>query len=84
MKFGLLPSFFEDADATADGYRGLELLASAVLLLDRNYQVAYADSTTENLFELSKKQIVGHTPRQIFGDAGTFLLPSTKPLPEKH
>jgi two-component system nitrogen regulation sensor histidine kinase GlnL len=27
----------------------------------------------ENLFELSKKQIVGHTPTQIFGDPGGLL-----------
>jgi two-component system nitrogen regulation sensor histidine kinase GlnL len=68
VKFGLLPSFVDDG-----AYRGLELLATAVLMLDRGCRVTYANPAAENLFELSKKQIIGHTPTQIFGDPGGLL-----------
>jgi len=71
VKFGLLPSFIDDPANGA--YRGLELLATAVLMLDRGCRVTYANPAAENLFELSKKQIVGHTPTQIFGDPGGLL-----------
>jgi two-component system nitrogen regulation sensor histidine kinase GlnL len=49
---------------------GLELLATAVLLLDRGRRVAYANPAAENLFELSARHLVGHAPTQIFADAG--------------
>jgi len=67
VKFSLLPPFASDGSAGA--FRGLDLLATAVLALDRTRRVAYANPAAENLFELSKKQIVGHTPKEIFGDA---------------
>jgi two-component system nitrogen regulation sensor histidine kinase GlnL len=48
---------------------GLELLATAVLMLDSARRVTYANPAAENLFELAKKHLVGHRPDQIFGDA---------------
>jgi two-component system, NtrC family, nitrogen regulation sensor histidine kinase GlnL len=71
VRFGLLPSFIDSA--TSGAYRGLELLATAVLLLDRRGLVIYANPAAENLFELSKKQIAGHTLIQIFGDPAGLL-----------
>src|SRR5207244_3869503 len=50
-------------------YPGLELLATAVLLLDSDLAICYATPAAENLFELSKKQLLGHTPAMLFGDA---------------
>ncbi len=67
MKFTLLPPFA--SDSIAGPYRGLDLLATAVLALDRSRRVIYANPAAENLFELSRRQIVGHTPKEIFGDA---------------
>ncbi len=67
VKFSLLPPFA--SDGTAAAFRGLDLLATAVLVQDRSRRVVYANPAAENLFELSKKQIVGHTPKEIFGDA---------------
>ena len=45
---------------------GLEILATAVLLLDRNHIIVYANPAAENLFELSMRHLVGHAPAQVF------------------
>jgi len=50
-------------------FAGLELLATAVLLLDRARRVTYANPAAENLFALSKKHLVGHRPDQVFSEA---------------
>jgi two-component system nitrogen regulation sensor histidine kinase GlnL len=49
-------------------YPGLELLATAVLLLRADRRVAYANPAAENLFELSRVKLVGHTTEELFGD----------------
>ena len=48
---------------------GLEILATAVLLLDRDRSIVYANPAAENLFELSARHLVGHSPAQVFADA---------------
>jgi two-component system, NtrC family, nitrogen regulation sensor histidine kinase GlnL len=45
---------------------GLEILATAVLLLDRRRIIVYANPAAENLFELSARHLVGHVPGQVF------------------
>ena len=64
---GLLPPQIGSHGASA--FAGLELLATAVLVLDRERCVRYANPAAENLFELSKKHLVGHRPDQIFNEA---------------
>lgn len=54
-------------------FAGLELLATAVLLLDDERVVVHANAAAENLFELSKRQLVGRRPQDIFNDAGLLL-----------
>jgi two-component system nitrogen regulation sensor histidine kinase GlnL len=56
-------------DDVKGAFAGLELLATAVLLLDRTRRVTYANPAAENLFALSKKHIVGHRPGKVFADA---------------
>jgi two-component system nitrogen regulation sensor histidine kinase GlnL len=46
---------------------GLELLATAVLLLARDGRVQWANPSAENLFELSRKKLVRHRPAELFG-----------------
>jgi two-component system nitrogen regulation sensor histidine kinase GlnL len=58
-----------DGAPPAFAYPGLELLATAVLLLDRARNVVYANPAAENLFELSAKHLTGISPRQVFADA---------------
>ncbi len=60
---------FPPIDETAPPYAGLELLATAVLLLTANLRVIYANPAAENLFELSRRQLVGQPARLLFGDA---------------
>jgi two-component system, NtrC family, nitrogen regulation sensor histidine kinase GlnL len=50
-------------------HHGLEILATAVLLLDRARGIVYANPAAENLFELSARHLEGHTPAQVFADA---------------
>ena len=47
---------------------GLDLLATAIMLVDRELTVRYANAAAENLFELSTKALVGHTLVDIFSD----------------
>ena len=41
------------------------MLAAAVLLLRNDGRVRYANPAAENLFELSRAKLVGHTPRAL-------------------
>jgi two-component system nitrogen regulation sensor histidine kinase GlnL len=45
---------------------GLEHLATAVVLVDQGLTVRYANPAAENLFELSRKSLVGHRLTAIF------------------
>jgi two-component system, NtrC family, nitrogen regulation sensor histidine kinase GlnL len=56
-------------DIAMHAYPGLELLATAVLLLDQRRTVVYANPAAENLFELSRKHLIGHLPSELFADA---------------
>jgi two-component system nitrogen regulation sensor histidine kinase GlnL len=60
---------FPAAAETAPACAGLEMLATAVLMLDSSRRVTYANAAAENLFELAKKHLLGHRPDQIFADA---------------
>ena len=54
-------------------FHGLELLAAAVILLDQDLLIQYANPAAENLFELSSKNMVGRPLSEIFDDPGTLL-----------
>ena len=56
------------ADAPA-AYSGLELLATAVFLLQFDRCIAYANPAAENLFEMSRTKLIGQRVNEIFGDA---------------
>lgn len=47
-------------------FAGLEHLATAVILLDGNHQIAYANPAAELLFAVSSKQIVKQPISQVF------------------
>jgi nitrogen-specific signal transduction histidine kinase len=51
MRLRLIPSKAPESPPAAR--RGLELLATAVLLLDESCRVTYVNPAAENLFELS-------------------------------
>ena len=52
---------------------GLDLLATAVILLDGGRRIRYANAAAENLFALSRKQLIGRTPDAVFNDAGRLM-----------
>jgi len=74
------PPLFSPADEGASQYPGLELLATAVLLLGEDLVVRYANPAAENLFELSRRQLAGHSARALFGDAPALFLAVNKAL----
>jgi len=47
---------------------GLDLLATAIVLVDRELTVRYANPAAENLFELSTRALVGHALVEIFAE----------------
>lgn len=55
---------------------GLEHLSTAVLLLDREFCVRYANPAAENLFEFSSKSIAGTPVNQIFVETGGLISAS--------
>jgi len=68
------------AEETQERYPGLDLLATAVLLLDQNLQICYANPAAENLFELSQRQLRDHCARAVFGDAPALFQAIDKAL----
>jgi len=65
VKFPSLLSIAGDDAKSA--HPGLELLATAVLLLDRTLTIVYANAAAE------KKQIAGRRPREVFIDSGNLI-----------
>jgi len=62
--------FFPSSAAShAPSFPGLDLLATAVLMLRSDDRVIYVNPAAENLFELSRQKLLGGTPAEIFGDA---------------
>ncbi|MDQ6618569.1 MAG: nitrogen regulation protein NR(II) [Pseudomonadota bacterium] len=54
-------------------HAGLDLLATAVLLLGPGNRVVYANPAAENLFEVSRKQLADRTPAELFADAAGLI-----------
>ncbi len=74
------PPPFSPADETPPFCSGLELLATAVVLLDGDLDIRYVNPAAENLFELSKRQLIGHPARSVFGDAPALFQAIEKAL----
>ncbi|HUL40351.1 MAG TPA: nitrogen regulation protein NR(II) [Burkholderiales bacterium] len=53
-------------------FQGLELLAAAVILLDHDLLMIYANPAAENLFELSTRSMTRRSLSDIFANAGTL------------
>ncbi|MGH8713885.1 MAG: nitrogen regulation protein NR(II) [Casimicrobiaceae bacterium] len=74
------PPLFPNTDEGPASCAGLELLATAVVLLDGRLDIRYANPAAENLFELSKRQLNGHPARGVFGDAPALFQAIDKAL----
>jgi two-component system nitrogen regulation sensor histidine kinase GlnL len=51
-------------------YAGLDLLATAVLIVGADGAVAYANQAAEQLFDLSRRSLVGHRTARLFAEEG--------------
>ena len=67
LKLHLFPT--ADIDDAPAAYPGLELLATAVLLVHSDRRIGYANPAAENLFEVSRAKLMGQRVNEIFGDA---------------
>jgi len=74
------PPFSSPSDEVPGPFSGLELLATAVLLLAEDLAVAYANPAAENLFELSRRQLVGSSARALFGEVPALFQAIDKAL----
>ena len=61
-------------------FPGLELLATAVLLLTETLEVSYVNPAAENLFELSRRQLLSASLKSLFGDAPALFQAIDKAL----
>jgi two-component system nitrogen regulation sensor histidine kinase GlnL len=68
----------DEGGAPAYGFNGLDLLATAVLVLGPQRHVLHANPAAENLFEMSRKQLVDRTPQELFGDAPALCAAVSK------
>ena len=57
------------ARAGGEPWPGLELLSTAVLVLDAGHAIMYVNPAAENLFEVSRGKLVGQTTREVFGES---------------
>ncbi|HTH95626.1 MAG TPA: nitrogen regulation protein NR(II) [Rhodocyclaceae bacterium] len=53
---------------TPSAFAGLDLLSSAVVLVDAKLQIRYINPSAENLFAVSQRLLIGHPLRQLVGD----------------
>lgn len=54
-------------------YTGLDFLATAVILLDRDLKIQYVNPAAENLFKLSTKSSQGKTLTEVFSDCDELV-----------
>jgi two-component system nitrogen regulation sensor histidine kinase GlnL len=59
-------------------HAGLELLATAVLILARDRTIRYANPAAENLFELSQAKLVDQRLTSVFGDCAALCAAMDK------
>jgi len=52
---------------------GLEHLSTAIIVLDRDFRVCYANPAAENLFEFSSKSVAGTPINQVFPETGGLI-----------
>jgi two-component system nitrogen regulation sensor histidine kinase GlnL len=55
---------------TLSSFSGLDLLASAVIVLDADGRIAYANPAAEHMFESSARALHQHTLAEIFNNSG--------------
>ncbi len=57
-----------NATETFDAFSGLDLLSSAVVLVDAKLIIRHLNPAAENLFAVSSRQLLGHPLRRLMGE----------------
>ncbi len=60
-------------DMTPPALRGLDLLATAVVLVDAELSVRYMNPAAENLFETSSRNVAGRSLGELFADTAVLM-----------
>ncbi|MDR3212394.1 MAG: nitrogen regulation protein NR(II) [Azoarcus sp.] len=61
-----------DPSLSSEPFAGLDLLSSAVVLVDAGLVIRYLNPSAENLFAISQRKLVGHPLRNLLGDSSTL------------
>jgi two-component system nitrogen regulation sensor histidine kinase GlnL len=59
-----------EPNRTSPAFVGLDLIATAVLVIDRDLNLMHANAAAENLFGFSRKTAVGHPLARLIADGG--------------
>ena len=71
----LLLSRTWNRDMTPAALSGLDLLATAVVVVDARLAVRYMNPSAENLFELSSKNVAGQLLNELFTETAVLESP---------
>ena len=63
------PSLPPSLPSTPGSFAGLDLLSSAVVLVDAELLIRYLNPGAENLFAISQRKLLGQPLRQLLGDS---------------
>ncbi len=59
----------ENPDAARSTFAGLDLLSSAVVLIDRDFLIRYLNAGAENLFAISQRKLIGKPLSRLLGES---------------
>ena len=57
-----------NSTTTFDAFSGLDLLSSAVVLVDAKLVIRHLNPAAENLFAVSSRQLLGHPLQRLMGE----------------
>ena len=57
-----------NATETFDAFSGLDLLSSAVVLVDARLIIRHLNPAAQNLFAVSSRQLLGHPLQRLMGE----------------
>ena len=69
-----------DSSSKHSPFAGLELLSTAVILLDERQQIRYANPAAENLFAVSQRLLIGSQLGQLLGQPAELMSALDKAL----
>jgi len=78
-----VPPAYPDSDLVASAFAGLDLLSSAVILLDGELRVRYCNPAAENLFAMSLRNCLGKQLLSLLGSPAALTAAVENTLAKK-